>query len=182
MEKWVAYFLQERNGMKHYPLIFPPHGCLVAGNGFVARVVIRGRCLLEETSDDFFSVLGVNPGAVAGDGANTGEAYHDFLEQVKINVFEIADEAADFAAFKTHVERFVNQTNRPNEALWNAAVALVRAGEVDLEGVRRERAESAPWVTVERVAVEKDADSEARAPESSLNETAAAHEDFTVAA
>ena len=167
--------------MKHYPLIFPPHGSLVAGNGFVARVIIRGRCVLEETSDEFFSVLGVNPGAVAGDGANTGEAYHDFLEQVKINVFDIADEATDFGDFKARVERFVYQTNRPNEALWNAAVALVRAGEVDLEGVRREDAESAPRVSVERVAVEKDADAESLPPESSLNETAATHEDFMLA-
>ena len=61
--------------MKTYPIIFGPHGGLVAGNGFVASVAIRGRCLFEETGEDFVSVLGVNPGAVASDGETIGEAY-----------------------------------------------------------------------------------------------------------
>jgi len=142
--------------MKHYPLIFGPHGGLVAGNGFIAHIVIRGRCLLEQTAKDFVSVFGVNPGAVAGDGADMGEAYRDLLENVKLNVLSIADEADDFDEFKALVEDFVYGTNRPYEALWQAAVAAVRAGEIDLEGVRREDADSAFWVKVEPVAFEDD--------------------------
>jgi len=167
--------------MKHYPLIFGPHGGLVAGNGFIAQVQIRGRCLLEETGENFFSILGVNPGAVAGDGTNTGEAYRDFLEGIRLNVFEIADEAIDFGAFKAEVERFVGQTNGPHEALWNDAVARVRSGEVDLEGVRREDADSAVWVKVERVSVDREGDAESRPPDSSLNDAAASQSDFVLA-
>ena len=135
-------------------MIFGPHGGLVAGNGFVARVVIRGRCLLEATGDDFFSVMGVNPGAVAGDGANMGEAHRDFLENIRWAVFAIADEAIDFDDFRAQVRRFVERTNRPNAELWDTAVKAVRAGDIDLEGIRREDADSASWVEVELVAAE----------------------------
>jgi len=169
--------------MKHYPLIFGPHGGLVAGNGFIAHISIRGRCLLEETDPEFVSVLGVNPGAVAGDGTNMGEAYQDFLENVRLNVVGIAAEAHDYAEFKALVESFVHGTNRPNENLWRAAVAAVRTGEIDLEGVRREDADSAFWVEVEPVAV--DDEREATVPHRlgpALNEPSATREDFKLVA
>lgn len=168
--------------MKHYPLIFGPIGGLVAGNGFIARVQIRGRCLLEETDTNFYSVLGVNPGAVAGDGDTISEAHHSFLEGVRLNVFETASEASDFDEFKVLVERFVRQTNRPNEALWRAAVERVRAGEVDIEGVRREDADGEAWVLVELVARDERDDDTPRQPlMASLNEPAVAQEDFMLA-
>ena len=140
--------------MKKYPIIFGPHGGLVAGRGFIARVSIRGRCLFEETAEDFCSVLGVNPGAVAGDGATMSEAHHSFLERIRLIVFEIVEEAADFEDFEAQVRQFVERTNRPNEELWNRAVEKVRSGEVDIEGVRREDADSGFWVKVELVAAE----------------------------
>ena len=166
--------------MKHYPLIFGPSGGLVAGKGFIAHVAIRGRCLLEETGENFFSVLGVNPGAAAGDGANTGEAYHDFLERVRLVVFEIADEADNFEDFAAGVRRFVLETNRPNSEDWQAAVAKVRAGEVDLEGVRREDADREPGVDIVCVAVEPEPGA-AQPLDPSLNEPAASHPDFKIA-
>lgn len=169
--------------MKHYPLIFGPHGGLVAGQGFIASVQIRGRCLLEETDTNFYSVFGVNPGAVAGDGETMSEAHHSFLEGVRLNVFEIAADTRDFDDFKARVERFVQQTNRTSEELWKAAVTRVRAGEVDIEGVRREDADSACWVRVDLVARdEKDEDFPRQPLEASLNEPAATHEDFKIAA
>jgi len=169
--------------MKHYPLIFGPHGGLVAGNGFIAHVVIRGRCLLEETDPEFVSVLGVNPGAVAGDGANMGEAYHDYLENVKLNVLGIAAEAEDFDDFKAQVQHFVRETNEPNGTLWQAAVAAVRAGEIDLEGVRREDADSAFWVEVEPIALDDDHEKAVHHPLGpALNEPSATREDFKLVA
>lgn len=169
--------------MKVYPLIFGPHGGLVAGNGFIAHVLIRGRCLLEETDQDFVSILGVNPGAVAGDGANSGEAYHDFLERVRLIIIDLADEADTFEAFRERVNQFVQQTNKPNEELWKDAVSRVRAGEVDLDGVRREDADSAFWVQVELVTQDSgEHTTSKRALRSSLNEPAVTPDDFKIAA
>lgn len=137
--------------MKRYPIFFGPFGWLVAGNGFIARVSIRGKCLIEETGDDFVSMLGVNPGAVAGDGANVGEAYHDFLASLRALVFAIAETSPDFAAFEEEIRAAVWETNQPHAELWTDAVAKIRSGEVDMEGVRRENAESDPVVEIDQV-------------------------------
>lgn len=138
--------------MKRYPIFFGPYGGLVAGNGFLARVSIRGKGLVEETGDDFVSILGVNPGAVAGDGANVGEAYHDFLANLRALVFAIAETSPDFAAFDEEVRAAVWATNQPHAELWTQAVAKIRSGEIDMEGVGRENAESDPAVEIEEVA------------------------------
>lgn len=168
--------------MKHYPLIFGPHGGLVAGNGFIAHVLIRGRCLLEETDDEFVSIFGVNPGAVASDGANSGEAYHGFLERIRLIVFDFADEAEGFESFRGSVEQFVRETNRPNERLWEAAVARVRAGELDLDGVRREDADGAFWVQVDLVTEDTDDGAQPKQPlRASLNESGVTQDDFKMA-
>lgn len=137
--------------MKRYPIFFGPYGGLVAGNGFIARVSIRGKCLIEETGDDFVSILGVNPGAVAGDGANVAEAYHDFLANLRALVFAIAETSPTFATFEQEVRAAVWETNQPHADLWTAAVAKVRSGDVDMEGVRRESAESDPAVEIYEV-------------------------------
>lgn len=169
--------------MNIYPIIFGPHGGLVAGNGFIAHVSIRGRCLLEETDEEFVSILGVNPGAVAGDGANSGEAYRDFLERVRLIVFDLADEAPGFEQFEESVIQFVEQTNGPNEDLWRAAVSRVRAGEIDLEGVRREDADSAVSIEIELVTMDADEDCTPKQPiRSSLNEPGVTQDEFKIAA
>ena len=138
--------------MKRYPIFFGPYGGLVAGNGFLARVSIRGKCLIEETGEDFVSILGVNPGAVAGDGANVGEAYHDFLANLRALVFAIAETSPSFTAFDEEVRAAVWATNEPHAELWTEAVAKVRSGELDMEGVHRENAESEPVVEIHHVA------------------------------
>lgn len=138
--------------MKRYPIFFGPYGGLIAGNGFLARVSIRGKCLIEETADDFVSVLGVNPGAVAGDGANVGEAYHDFLANLRAFMFAIAETSPSFAAFDEEVRAAVWATNQPHAELWTHAVAKVRSGEIDMEGVARENAERDPVVEIQEVA------------------------------
>lgn len=166
--------------MNIYPIIFGPHGALVAGKGFIAQVSIRGRCLFEETDEDFCCVLGVNPGAVASDGPSIGEAHHAFLERMRLIVFEIAEEAESFDDFKSQVRSFVEETNQPNEALWRDAVDKVRSGEVDLEGVRREDADGEFWAKVELVASEDQSAPRGRiAPD--MNESSSS-EDYKIAA
>lgn len=166
--------------MIRYPILFGPHGGLVAGNGFIAHVAIRGRCLLEETDEEFCSALGVNPGAVAGDGVNLGEAYSDLVERVRLIVVEIAEEASDYEDFAAQVRSFVLETNRPNEEDWKAAVAKVRAGELDLEGVRREDAERGFMVEVRLIAPERE-QNEHQPISPSLNEPVATHESLAMA-
>lgn len=116
--------------MDRIPLFFT-RSLMVAGRGFIARVAIEGRCILEQTGDDFVSFFGVNPGAVAGQGQTRGEAYHDLLENVRLVLVDFASEASGFEQFKEAVERFVLETNYPFEAAWRAAVEDVQAGRVD---------------------------------------------------
>jgi hypothetical protein len=116
--------------MDRIPLFFN-RSILVAGRGFIARVSIEGRCILERTGEGFVSFLGVNPGAAAGQGETQSDAYHDFLETVRLVVVDLAEEAPDFEPFKSLVESFVLETNRPFETAWRTAVADVHAGKVD---------------------------------------------------
>jgi hypothetical protein len=166
--------------MKTYPIIFGPHGGLVAGNGFIARFSMRGRCLFEETDPDFYSVLGVNPGAVASDGTTMGEAHRAFLDRIRQIAFEIADEAADFAEFSQRVRAFFDRTNRPNEEIWKQDVERVRAGQLDLDGARRQDADGGFWVKV--VLVASEAEETAETPiVAALNEEPAAYEHYQIA-
>jgi hypothetical protein len=140
--------------MDKIPLFFN-HGGLVAGRGLIARVVIEGRCILEHTGTDFVSFLGVNPGAVAGQGSTRREAFHDLLENVRLVIIDIATEARDFEQFESLVKRFAMEANRPFEAAWRAAVADVRAGKVDRSDYPRALDAARPAaVTVELVALQ----------------------------
>jgi hypothetical protein len=140
--------------MDRIPLFFNSGG-LVAGRGFIANVSIEGRCILERTGKDFVSFLGVNPGGVAGQGDTQSEAYHDFLENLRLVVFEFADEATNFEPFKALVEQFVLEANRPFEQAWHSAVADVRAGKIDRSNYPRVLDADRPAsVSVELVAVQ----------------------------
>jgi hypothetical protein len=141
--------------MDRIPLFFT-HSLLVAGRGFISRVAIEGRCILERTGEDFVSFLGVNPGAAAGQGDTQGEAYHDLLENVRLVIVDLATEARRFEQFKDLVERFVLETNRPLEAAWHTAVEDVQAGKVDRsEYPRVLDAARPPSVSVELVAEQR---------------------------
>ena len=116
--------------MDRIPLYFN-RSLMVAGRGFIAQVAIEGRCILEQTGDGFVSFLGVNPGAVAGQGETRGEAYHDLLENIRLVLVDFANEAPGFQQFKDLVERYVLETNRPFEAAWRDAVEDIQAGRID---------------------------------------------------
>lgn len=142
--------------MDRIPLFFNYHGPLVAGRGFIARVRFEGRCILEHTGEDFVSFLGVNPGAVAGQGDTQEEAYRGLLENVRWVIVDLATEGSSFGQFKDLVERFVLETNYPFEVAWHEAVANVRAGKVDRSPFPRVLdATRPPTVTVELVAEQR---------------------------
>lgn len=123
--------------METYPLFFS-YGGLVAGRGYLASVQIDGRCLFERTSSEFVSYFGVNPGGVAGQGSGQQEASRDFLEHVRLVVFELAEEAESFDRFKKLVKDFVQASNPRAGELWSKAVEAVRAGKVDKSKYSRE--------------------------------------------
>lgn len=137
--------------VKRYPLFFN-HGGLVAGQGFIAQVAIEGRVLVEETDDNFFTALGVNPGSSAGHGATLSEAMHALKDDIKLVIFEIAEEASGFEDFEKRVREFVLLTRSADQAEWDEAVALVRAGELDTEAFpTRKPAETQATVRVRLV-------------------------------
>jgi len=138
--------------MNRYPLFFK-HGGLVAGRGFVANVRFHGRCLLEaHEGEDFYCLFGVNPGALASQGASREEARLDFMETLKLVVFDMAEEAPDFEAFRAEVLRFFETTSDIVERQWHEAVAAVRNGSLDRASfAREESAETAAQVTIDQV-------------------------------
>lgn len=132
--------------MTHYPLLFGFRD-LIAGNGFVAGVNLRGRALLVNEGDGFW-MYGVNPGGVAAGGSTAGEAQSEFRSAYRSVLFDIAAEAETIEEFARQVEQFVDETNTPNLAEWKAAVAEVRQGHVDADWLPKRKAESKIGVEV----------------------------------
>lgn len=116
--------------MIRYPLFFS-HAGPVVGNGFIAHYAIDGRCLLEHTAHDLCTIFGINPGGMAGQGCDPGEAQRDFLATLRSVISDLAAEAASYEAFATSLTAFVAETNEPSLAEWTAAVREVRSGELD---------------------------------------------------
>lgn len=102
--------------MKRYSLVFG-YRDLVSGKGFVAGVATDGRALLVEEEDGCW-VYGVNPGGIAGGGDTWQGAYDEFKRIYKAALYDIAEEAQNFAEFKSLAEEFVRQTNSENEREW----------------------------------------------------------------
>lgn len=132
--------------MTHYPLLFG-FGDLIAGNGFVAGVDLRGRALLVDEGDGFW-MYGVNPGGVAAGGATPAEAQSEFRAAYKSVLFDIAAEAETFQDFERQVKEFVSDRNEPTFREWEAAVTEVRHGRVDADWLPKRKAESKIGVDV----------------------------------
>lgn len=124
--------------MKSYPLVFSFRN-LIAGNGFVASVVLDGCVLLTEEDDGDVWMFGVQPGGIAGGEDNRREtAFRQFNENYQTVLFDIASEAESFDEFKASVEEFFATVNGPNAKEWERLRALVKNGDVclpDLESV-----------------------------------------------
>ncbi len=158
--------------MLRYPLFFS-HGGLVAGRGFIAQVQISGRAIVEQTGDAFFTALGVNPGAAAGHGATQSEAMHAMLEDIKLVIFELASQAAGFDEFAATVREYALATHPNDQADWDEAVRLVRAGQVATDAFpTRKPAETKAAAEVHLVATQPERSPESLEPSPELNEVA----------
>ncbi|MDQ7841416.1 MAG: hypothetical protein RDU83_10355 [bacterium] len=119
--------------MKHYPILYAFRD-KVSGNGFLADVSVHGRALASEEEDGWW-LFGVEPGDVVAEGRTFAEAGAEFPLALKAVLFDIADEAKDYADFEAEVRRFFDGVNRVTEQGWEAAVTRIRAGEAIADAI-----------------------------------------------
>ena len=113
------------SGLTH-PLLFTYQDA-VSGKGFLAGITLSGRALMEEDAGDWW-MYGVRPGAIAESGATPQEAYLRFKNRYKEVLFDFANEASTFEAFKEEIERFFRQPDPEEEQRWEDALNVIRAG------------------------------------------------------
>jgi hypothetical protein len=134
-----------------YPILFARRE-LIEGNGFVAGVTVHGRLLLTREEGESL-VEGVNPGGIAARGDTPSDALAEFGSELRLVLFDIAEEAGSFAEFEAEVERFFHGTSGIAAEEWEAAVAEVRAGRVAADWLRKQPAETP--VSIQVVAIEQ---------------------------
>lgn len=141
--------------MKMFPIVFRFRD-LVAGNGFLARVLVDGRALLAKEDDGDHWVYGVQPGGVAGGASDAATALNEFKTRYQSVIFDIAGEADTFDAFKREVCSFFDCVNATDEEEWANALKEVRRTNAFLDDLPTVKAESVPSrIEVALVLVEK---------------------------
>jgi hypothetical protein len=115
--------------MTNYPVMFTFKD-VVSGNGFLSGVTMSGRALMCKESDGNWWVYGVHPGGMAQFGPSAMEAFSKFRASYTTVLFDIAEEASNFDAFKTEVELFYNECGEGEEARWDAAAKAFRDGTI----------------------------------------------------
>ena len=140
-----------------YPLLFTYHDIL-AGNGFIAGIRIRGRSLMVEEEDGDVWIYGVNPGGISNGGKSQKEAASAFRSVYQAVLYDIAEEAQTFAELKDEVESFCAETNVPNAQEWRKAVKLVRNGLLGSDWLDRRPADSDRGVEVVEITPCEDAE------------------------
>jgi len=118
--------------MTNYPVMFTFQD-VVSGNGFLSGVTMSGRALMCKENDGNWWVYGVHPGGMAQFGASAMEAFANFRASYKTVLFDIAEEASNFEAYKTEVERFSKESGEGEEERWEAAARTFRDGTVVAE-------------------------------------------------
>lgn len=139
--------------MKMFPIVFRFRD-LIAGNGFLARVLVDGRALLTKEDDGDQWVYGVQPGAVAGGASDAATALNEFKTRYESVLFDIAGESATFDDFEREVRSFFDGVDETDEKEWTSALNEVRRTNASLDDLPTVRAESVPS-RIEVVLVEK---------------------------
>ena len=115
----------------HYPMLFK-YRDNIAGSGFLGSVTVSGRALMLKEDDQWW-MYGVQPAAIADSGNTPQESANQFRERYRTVLFDFAEEAQTFDAFKSEVERFFNQSESEISELWQNAFERIRSGEVKPE-------------------------------------------------
>jgi hypothetical protein len=101
----------------------------IFGNGFIARVSIRGR-VLAETSDEGVWMNGVNPGSIAETGKTIFEAMANFrVAYRKVLIDFMKDAGGSQEIFEGSVRGFFEDCDVRTLAEWQAARDAIRSGE-----------------------------------------------------
>jgi hypothetical protein len=136
--------------MISYPVLFG-YRDVISGRHFMAFIKTDGRALLTKEEDGCW-LYGVYPGGMAGGGKEIAEASRELKTSYLSVLFDIAEEASSFEAFKEEVERFFHQRNDATMQEWEAAHAQVKSGELSTDDLpRRDTATTPPCVEVLRV-------------------------------
>ncbi len=124
--------------MSHIPLFFQ-FGQIVAGRGFVADVRFLGRATCTREFGSTW-IYGVNPGALAEEGESLQDAYDNFRDALVSILFALAEDAADFGAFRAAARSFFDATDGTSVDEWRTAREAIRAGETpDLDDAALQR-------------------------------------------
>ena len=112
------------------PFIFTYRDKVIV-HGMIAEVVIRGRLLAtleakEDGSDGDVWIYGVQPGDLSAGGEHFGEAHADFRQSFTTVLYDIADDSLSKEDFRTSVESFFSQVNKPLAEAWREAVDVGR--------------------------------------------------------
>lgn len=119
--------------MTNYPVMFTFRDA-VSGNGFLSGVTLSGRALIvREPDEGNWWVYGVRPAPIAESGSTPLEAFANFRNAYKNVLFDVAEEAESFDAFKREVEKFYYEPDYDEENRWIEAVKAIRSGTVSME-------------------------------------------------
>lgn len=137
-----------------YPLIFTYRDA-ISGNGFLAGVTVTGRALMLK-EDSKWWMYGVRPAGLAEAGNTPNETFLSFRQRYSAVLFDIAEEADSFEAFRAEVERFFYEADPIEEQRWTEAHRRIRTGELKPEdpfsGLRKESPEGSPvMISVQRL-------------------------------
>lgn len=114
--------------MPDYPVMFTLRDT-VSGNGFLAGVTLTGRAVMAKEDDGKWWVYGVRPGAIAETGNTPEEAFLRFRNSYRNVLFDMAECAINYEAFRNEVESFYGQPDPAEEERWQSAFAAIRSGE-----------------------------------------------------
>jgi hypothetical protein len=144
--------------VRSYPFYFT-YQDIVMGEGFLAEVCTRGRARIIK-EDDGWWMYGVEPGGLAEGGKTIQEAHMRFRQTFREILFDIASSVEEFSEFSHETERFIREVNQPENEDWWKAVEEVRSKglipDPDVEGYRREQAETDVRVTVKDITCRRD--------------------------
>jgi hypothetical protein len=130
--------------MTNYPVMFTFRDA-VSGNGFLSGVTLGGRALIvHEPEDQAWRIYGVRPAPIAESGATPLEAFANFRNAYKNVLFDFAESAPTFEAFKQCAERFYAEPDNDEEKRWNDALQAIRAGNTPIDASLKDVPKEAP--------------------------------------
>lgn len=97
----------------------------VAGNGFVAKVEMRGRMLAIVDDDGEVWLHAVHPAGWADSGRTVAEAHAQFRQSYTAILYDVAEETETFEDFRAAVKK-LDVESGPLLESWQEAVANMR--------------------------------------------------------